>query len=228
MSRNSKNSPEKKLEAVKLYLENGIGYKTIGKMFDVSESTVRYWVSHYLNFGEAGLMDSSTNQYYSPETKRKAVEEYLKGPLSLKSICFKYKIRSTKQLRNWIRVYKGGGSFKSHTGGSYMKKARTTTPEERLKIVTECLANKKNYAAIAQKYHCSYQQVRNWTLKFEAMGLAGLEDRRGRRSHQLPARTPEEELRNKIKELEARNKVLEMELDVLKKVKELERGDACH
>ena len=80
MSKNSKNSPEKKLEAVKLYLENGIGYKTIGKMFDVSESTVRYWVSHYLNFGEAGLMDSSTNQYYSSETKKKAVEEYLEGP----------------------------------------------------------------------------------------------------------------------------------------------------
>ena len=29
-----------------------------------------------------------------------------------------------------------------------MKKARTTTLDERLKIVTECLANDKNYGAM--------------------------------------------------------------------------------
>ena len=42
-----------------------------------------------------------------------------------------------------------------------MKKVRTTTLDERLKIVTECLANDKNYGAMALKYQCSYQQVRN-------------------------------------------------------------------
>ena len=30
-----------------------------------------------------------------------------------------------------------------------MRKARTTTLDERLKIVTECLANDKNYGAMA-------------------------------------------------------------------------------
>lgn len=109
-----------------------------------------------------------------------------------------------------------------------MKKARPTTFEERLKIVADCLANNKNYGLMAQKYNCSYQQVRDWTLKYEEMGISGLEDRRGRPPGKLPARTPEEELRNKIHELELKNKMLEMENDLLKKVKELERGDVCH
>ena len=55
------------------------------------------------------------------------------------------------------------------------------------------------------------------------MGQAGLEDRRGRRIASLQSRTPEEELRDKIAELERRNLDLQMENDLLKKVRELER-----
>lgn len=109
-----------------------------------------------------------------------------------------------------------------------MRKARNTTPEERLKIVQECIANNKNYGAAALKYECSYQQVRNWVLRYEKMGVAGLEDRRGRRAGSMPSRTPEEELRDKIAELERKNKELQMENDVLKKVRELEMKDRYH
>lgn len=98
-------------------------------------------------------------------------------------------------------------------------------PEERLKIVRDCLANDKNYGAIAIKYSCSYQQVRNWVIKYEEMGMAGLEDRRGRRVGTQPSRTPEEELRDRIAQLEHKNEDLQMENDLLKKVKELERRD---
>lgn len=41
----------------------------------------------------------------------------------------------------------------------------------------------------------------------------------------LPSRTPEEELRDRIAELERKNLDLQMENDLLKKVRELERGD---
>ena len=54
---------------------------------------------------------------------------------------------------------------------------------------------------------------------------AGLEDRRGRRIGSKPSRTPEEELRDRIAELERKNKDLQMENDLLKKVRELERRD---
>ena len=106
-----------------------------------------------------------------------------------------------------------------------MKKARSTTFDERLKIVMDCLANDKNYGAMALKYQCSYQQVRNWVKKYEKMGKAGLEERRGKRAGSLPSRTPEEELRDKIAELERKNLDLQMENDLLKKVREIERRD---
>lgn len=43
-----------------------------------------------------------------------------------------------------------------------MKKARKTTLEERICIVKDCLDHDRNYGAMAWKYDCSYQQVRNW------------------------------------------------------------------
>lgn len=78
---------------------------------------------------------------------------------------------------------------------------------------------------MALKYQCSYQQVRNWVKRYEEMGSKGLEDRRGRRVGSLPSRTPEEELRDRIVELERKNLDLQMENDLLKKVRELERRD---
>ena len=70
---------------------------------------------------------------------------------------------------------------------------------------------------MALKYQCSYQQVRNWVKRYEEMGWKGLEDRRGRRVGSLPSRIPEEELRDKIAELERKNHDLQMENDLLKK-----------
>ncbi|WP_243765554.1 helix-turn-helix domain-containing protein [Extibacter sp. GGCC_0201] len=105
-----------------------------------------------------------------------------------------------------------------------MKKARKMTLEERLCIVKDCLFHDRNYGAMALKYSCSYQQVRNWVERYEKMGNAGLEDRRGRRAASQSSRTPEEELRDRIAELERKNRDLQMENDLLKKVRELERG----
>ncbi len=104
-----------------------------------------------------------------------------------------------------------------------MTKGRETTPEERLIIARECIAGGNNYGAVALKYQVSYQQVYTWVKKYRAMGEAGLEDRRGRRAGTLPSRTPEEELRDKIAQLERKNFDLEMENALLKKVRELER-----
>ena len=44
-------------------------------------------------------------------------------------------IRSGSQLLNWIKVYNSGGILKTSTGGAYMRKAKKTTLDERLKIV---------------------------------------------------------------------------------------------
>ena len=80
-----------------------------------------------------------------------------------------------------------------------MKQGRETTQEERIQIVKDCIASGKNYGEMALKYQVSYQQVRSWTLRFEQMGEAGLEDRRGRRKKDQTPRTELEKAQIAIK-----------------------------
>ena len=227
MSRKSKIDPTEKVKIVERLLADEISVSEATRLTDVDKASIRRWCNLYLADGPTALMAQRNNKVYSQELKLQAVHEYLDGKSSQADIVQKYHLRSSRQLHDWIKVYTTHGEIKSRGsgGGSYMRKARQTTPEERLEIVQDCLANDKNYGAMAMKYNCSYQQVRNWVLRYEKMGSAGLEDRRGRRAGTQPARTPEEELRDKIAELEQRNRALQMENDLLKKVRELEMKD---
>ena len=103
-----------------------------------------------------------------------------------------------------------------------MTKGNRTTLEQRIEIAEDCLAHGRNYKETAEKYQVSYQQVRNYTLKYEEKGIEGLRDRRGRRK-------PEEEM-NEMEKLRAENRMLraekrylETENRLLKKLEELER-----
>lgn len=60
--------------------------------------------------------------------------------------------------------------------------------------------------------------MKKWEVPVWRIGEAG-------GSGSKPSRTPEEELRDRIAELERKNKDLQMENDLLKKVRELERRD---
>ena len=230
MSRKSKFDPALKVELVERYLRNEIGLNEATRLAGLaSNRSFANWVSIYRNEGSAGLLNQQHNKNYSKELKLAAVTAYLNGEGSLRQIAGRFGLRSKQQLMNWLKVYNTHGEIKSrgNGGGSYMRKARQTTPDERLTIVQDCLAHDKNYGAMALKYNCSYQQVRNWVLRYEKMGSAGLEDRRGRRVGTQPARTPEEELRDRIAELERRNRDLQMENDLLTKVREIEMKDRC-
>ena len=109
-----------------------------------------------------------------------------------------------------------------------MRKTRSTTQEERIQIAKDCLASGKNYGEMALKYQVSYQQVRTWTLRFEEMGEAGLEDRRGKRKKDQTPRTELEAAQIEIKQLKHKLYMAEMERDLLKKLDEIERRDASH
>ena len=227
MSRKNKIDPVEKVKIIERVLADEISATEAARLIGVDRSSIRDWRNLYLSDGPSALMVQSNNKTYSKELKLQAVQEYLDGKSSQRDIVKKYHLRSSSQLRKWIKVYTTHGEIKSRTsgGGSYMRKARSTTPEERLAIVQDCLANDKNYGAMALKYQCSYQQVRNWVKRYEEMGSAGLEDRRGHRVGTMPSRTPEEEMRDRIAELERRNRDLQMENDLLKKVRELEMKD---
>ena len=107
-----------------------------------------------------------------------------------------------------------------------MRRGRETTLEERIQIVRDCIASGKNYGEQALKYQVSYQQVRTWTLRFEEMGEAGLEDRRGRRKKDQAPRTELEQAQIEIEQLKHKLYLAEMERDLLKKLNDVERRDA--
>jgi len=107
-----------------------------------------------------------------------------------------------------------------------MKKARSTTQEERLQIVKECLESGRNYGEMALKYNVSYQQVRTWTLRFEELGEAGLEDRRGKRKKDQTPRTELEAAQIEIEQLKHKLYLAERENRLLKKLDEVVRRDA--
>lgn len=227
MSRKSKIDPVEKIRAVERVLSGERSISEEARLLGVDRKSIADWKRIYLSLGATALADQKKNKVYSKELMLSAINDYLSGEGSLQDICQKYGIRGRSQLRNWVKEYNTHGEVKSRGsgGGGYMSKARKTTKKERLEIVQYCLDNDRNYGAAALKYDCSYQQVRNWVIKYEKMGSAGLDDRRGKRIGSEPARTPEEELRDKIAELERKNRDLQMENDLLKKVRELEMKD---
>ena len=102
---------------------------------------------------------------------------------------------------------------------------RRHTLEERAQAVKEYLEEGKDFSELSEEYGTTAQVVRSWVKRYQEMGVAGLEDRRGKRLASQTPRTPEEALRIENARLERENYLLKMELDLLKKVKELERGD---
>jgi len=214
---------EEKLRIVESYLAGRIGYTSAYEGAGVSDATLRRWLSRYKTDGPAGFEPKEHNRIYTKETKISAVLDYLAGKGSLREICEKYRIKDRRQLWNWLKVYNRHEDFKIQTGGSRMTKGRDTAAGERVQIVRECIANGNDYCGTALKYQVSYQQVYTWMKKYREMGEAGLEDRRGHRAGTLPGRTPEEELKDRVAQLEREKYNLEMENALLKKVKELER-----
>lgn len=226
MSR-EKVTPEERIMAAKDCTEGHLSQAEAARRLGVNESAVRGWVQRYKANGVLAFRVQEQNTVYAEELKLKAVKEYLTGAGSLGTITAKYGLRSNSQLRDWIKRYNSGKDFgRKMSGGSHMKQGRETTQEERAAIVKDCMENGYNYGETAIKHNVSYQQVYTWVKKFKELGEAGLEDRRGKRMSAQTARTPEEEMRIRIVQLEHENYMLRMERDLLKKLDELERRDA--
>jgi transposase len=103
-----------------------------------------------------------------------------------------------------------------------MTKGRLTTLDERIEIVSYCIAQGKDYYAAIEKYEVSYYQITRWVRKYEVKGVEGLIDKRGKRK-KLDEMTEIELLKAENKILKAKNQQKEMEIAVLKKLQEIER-----
>ena len=222
MSRRRKIKAEEQIVILQKYVADKISRAEASRQCGVKERTIARWRVRYETEGVAGFL-SQKNKSYSPELKRAAVSAYLSGQGSVLEICRVYKIRDEKQLREWIKVYNGHKDFKRQTGGTRMTNGRETSQDERIAIAKACVANGKDYGEIALEYNVSYQQARNWTLKYIEGGEAALEDRRGRRKKDQQPRTELEQAKIEIEQLKHKMKMLEMENRLLKKLEEIER-----
>lgn len=221
--RRTKLDPEIIINAVNEYLTGGSSKESIAKRLGVGWSSIDRWVSNYQAMGESAFTGNA-NKRYAKELKEQAVRDYLSGKGTLQEVCKEHKIKSCRQLRNWIKVYNGHGKLKaSGTGGTVIiTKGRKTSFDERVEIVQYCIANDHNYAETAVRYGVSYQQARSYTVKYEAGGIDALRDKRGH-SKSLEEMSELERLRAENKILRAEKERAEMEASFLKKLDEIER-----
>jgi transposase-like protein len=222
MSKN-KISTDEKLAAVRRFLNGEGSQRSIAAHIGVSYQSFQQWIRNYKSLGNDAFTMTG-NKKYSSELKLNAVQDYLAGFGSQDDICLKYGIRSRSKLLKWIMKYNSHEELKtSGTGGTtIMTKGRKTTYDERLEIVQYCIEYENNYAAAAEKYQVSYQQVYTWMKKYEQKGVEGLLDRRGR-TKPGNEMSELEKLRAENRLLKSQNKRQEMEMAFLKKLDEIER-----
>ena len=121
---------------------------------------------------------------YSVEEKLRIIKLVLEDKRSITSTAAKEGIDSTN-LAEWIRNYEVSGleafQHRGWTKRTSAEKKRKTTFEERGEIASYCISHNHNYAETSQKFKVSYQQARNYTIKYEAGGVTALQDNRGKR-----------------------------------------------
>ena len=227
MSR-KKYSKEFKLARIKEHQEEGISFYKLEEKYDIERGSVRRWFKAYKAYGEDALERHISNHCrYTAEFKQKVVQEYLEGKGSYLDLAIKHGIHGQSTVLKWVKLYNSHEELTdSRPEGDFLMakkiKTRTTTQKERIEIVEHCISNGNDYAGTAVKYNCSYGQVYSWVQKYNKKGVDGLKDGRGR--NKPPEELSEiEKLRAENRMLKAEKKRQQMEIDLLKKLEEIER-----
>ena len=237
MPKKSRFSAEEKMAAVRRCLKGNESQCKIARDYGVDHQTIRNWVAKYEMSGGTWLVDAKKKENYDEETKRCAVEDYISGGGSQIDICKKYKIRSIRALQLWIEEYNGyieripRLETKSPTKElkdqeikwEGMPLKMVVTKSLRLEAVAYCVEHEYNYARAAEKFGVSYARVYSWVKKYEKDGEEALNDRRGHRK--APQEISEiDRLKVENRMLRAENRRKDIEIELLKKVKGLERS----
>ncbi|MBS0937994.1 transposase, partial [Lactiplantibacillus plantarum] len=97
---------------------------------------------------------------YNPELKQQAVIAYLNKEGSLIDIQNRFGLRSTKQLRDWVKKFQYNGTNNSLTATPSRKQvgimSRKTTFEERIEIVEYVTVSEHSYFQAAEHFNVSY------------------------------------------------------------------------
>ena len=221
----SKYSPLFKEALAKEYINGSSTLSELSDKYAVNKYTIRDWVYAYRERGIEAFIDTGYNKKYSREFKILCVEKVLHEKKSIAEVTFKNGITSTSILRDWISRYNANRELKDYDPkrGVYMAEARRkTTLEERKKIVEYCIEHNRDYKGTASLYDVSYNQVYYGVKKYDANGEESLIDKRGH--HKVNNELSElVRLRRENLWLKRQLNEKEMTVELLKKVKELER-----
>ena len=121
--------------------------------------------------------------YTTAADREKIVRECLANGCDYGAAALKYNV-DYKALVHWVGQYRAGAALHdarhSSEGTSRAKgRARTVPPMQRMVMVLDCLENRKNYGAMAQKYAIAYHQIYRWVQRYLQDGWLGMNDRRG-------------------------------------------------
>lgn len=215
---------EEKVSLVEEYLAGRLRMREAARRAGVGHTTMESWISRYRSEGISALEENGnrSKRKYSEDFKRQVAEEYLSGQGSSMAIAEKYHLRSGNLVLDWVKAYHERNS-KRERGGTIMRNDHTI--EERLEAVLACLEGGRALQEVAQAHQVAVQTLRSWVKKYQELGPAGLEDRRGKRLADQTPRSRDEALRIENARLKKENELLKMELYLRKKVQELERGD---
>lgn len=221
-----KYTPEAKIEIVQGYLDGKFSLTQKARelgYFD-TPGCFKRWVRIYQQHGSEGLYPSVGNRTYTKEFKKEVVKAYLRGEGSAFELAAKYKISTADILLGWVRLYNTNKELTDYVPKRevYMANARRkTTLNERKEIVEYCLNHNRDYKGTAEIYDVSYNQVYSWVKKYDAIGEAGLTDRRGHRKSDDEV-DELEQLRRENLRLKRQLEERDMLVELLKKVKEFE------
>lgn len=225
MSRKTLYSLDFKEMVIKEYLHGNASYGELAEKYCVSKRSIRQWVMKYKLHGLDALISKRSNTAYTKEFKMMCVEAVLSGKGSVDDIVAQYNVSSRSVLMKWIKVYNANKELKDYIPlrEVYMAKTRRkTTMEERKEIVAYCIEHNRDYKNTANVFDVSYSQVYSWVRKYDSIGEDGLIDRRGH--HKTDDEVDElERLRRENLRLQRQLQEKDMLVELLKKVKELER-----
>lgn len=221
----SKFTPEQRASIAQEYLDGVSSSTELATRYKVDDYTIRRWAQRYKEQGILAFSKKDGNAQYAADFKLSCVELYLQGNMSMQDIVVKYNISSDSVLKGWILRYNANKELKDYDPKKevYMAEARRkTTIEERKEIVKYCLEHNRNYKEAASIYNVSYSQVYSWIKKYDINGDDGLSDKRGH--HKTDDEVDElEKLRRENLRLKHQLKEKDMVVELLKKVKEIER-----
>jgi transposase len=106
----AKYSFEFKLKIVQEYLNGKGGYTFLSKKYGVpNHEQLMVWVSNYKKFGEKGLLRIRTNNNYSVQFKKDAIELYLTTEISYRELALELEMTNPSLIASWVRAFRAEG-----------------------------------------------------------------------------------------------------------------------